>query len=283
MSDTPYLLQVESTTACNAHCVMCPHQEVVQRPVMLETEVFLSVVDQAYDLGVRIIIPFIFGDPFCDPRMEDLIEEVVRRHPDVSLHLYTNGSRLTQDSIRRVLATRHVGTFVLSVQGGTKEVYERNTGLNWERLLRSFNDLVAVNKSLGKPSKVQVNMCVHSSTEGTWDDLRRVFAEADEVGGANFQNYSGLVKDEFGEAPNVGKPYLLCERAVHHIYVAATGDVIQCCLDVKHSAVYGNVKDSRLSDIWWGGRMAAMRLAHHQGRYAEIPVCAACNSCSFHG
>jgi radical SAM protein with 4Fe4S-binding SPASM domain len=249
----------------------------------METEIFESVVTQAVELGVQHVVPFINGEPLIDPRMPKFIDWMARTFPRVNVCIFTNGSLLTRALSARLLSAGNVKDFNVSMQGGTKEVYEANTGLSWEKTLENVDDLIEVNEALGEPSMIRMNMCVFSKTQDTLDEFVHRWEGRASVCLGAFSNFGGLVHDE-AENAMVALVRHVCARATTHLYVYWNGDVGQCCFDLKGGTVYGNLKDEKLVDVLRSSKYLAMREAHQHLNVAEMPpVCKECNACKFDG
>lgn len=280
----PELIQIETTTACNAKCPMCPRNIQKRGHGRMDDAMLYSVVGQAYDLGVRFMLPFIDGEPLADPRMVQFVGFLSKTYPDVVVGWYTNGSLLTEEKARQLLGFGNIKQFNVSMQGGTKEVYEANMGLPWERSIANVEMLLRVNEELGNPSEIRLNMCVFSKTSKTLDDFKRRWEGRATVCPGAFSNFGGMVRDDEGEEPWKDKPRLVCDRATKHIYVYWNCDVGQCCFDLLGSVTHGNLSQNSLREILDGPSHRLMREAHRALNVSGMPpICHDCNSCKFHG
>lgn len=60
--------------------------------------------------------------------------------------------------------------------------------------------------------------------------------------------------------------------------IHVNGDVTTCCLDEHLVNKIGNVRERSLSELWYGKKMNAWRLAHVEGRFSDSgPLCDSCN------
>jgi len=66
----PVHLQMESTDACNLHCVTCTRDLLVQRASLLEETFWRKAIDEACPTNVNVSG---IGEPFLHPRIFDLI------------------------------------------------------------------------------------------------------------------------------------------------------------------------------------------------------------------
>lgn len=279
-----HMAQVETTTACPAHCSMCPRETQRRGHGVMRTDIFKKAVRQAVECGATMVLPFINGEPLADRRMPDFVEWISKEFPNTEIGWYTNGYLLTEEIARRLLCAGGIKTFNISMQGGTKEVYEVNMGLSWDVTVRNVERFIALNKDLGVHAAVNMNMCNFSKTEATIDQFRNRW----EPLGAKicigcFSNFGGMVHDKVEEQWN-GMPRLVCDRAIGHTYIYWNGDVGQCCFDLMGTAVWGNLKDQSLREILESEGHRGMVDAHRRLDVAGMPdICHGCNACKFHG
>lgn len=277
------LCQIETTTVCNARCRMCPRPLATRSThseFMAETT-FWAAVEQAVEVGVYQLVPFIDGEPLADKRIIDFVEQLSKRYPTLEVGWYTNGSLLTAEKSERLLKAGNIKDFNVSMQGGDKETYESTTGLPWERTISNVEKLLEINKALGSPVTVRANMCVFDATRASVPDFtKRWEAKGAKVCLGAFSNFGGLNKtDEYA-----GKSRMVCTRAKDHLYIFWNGELGQCCFDLVPTVTYGNVTQQRISEIIQTPKYRAMQKAHRALDVAAMPlVCQACNSNKFQG
>ena len=275
-------IQIETTTACNASCPMCPREKAERGGGTMSTEMFWNVVDDAVKLGVQHIVPFINGDPFADKRMPVFIYELAARYPHINVIIYTNGSLITKEGAEMVMAAGNVGTFNVSMQGGDKETLERNMGISWDDVMRNMDMLIEMAETYKRP-KIRANMCIFSKTEHTKQAFIDRWQGRAEICLGTFSNFGGMTHDPAESATREWKR-LLCDRGTKHIYVYWNGDVGQCCFDLLGSVVHGNVREQSLIEVVKGASFLRAREAHYALDVANMPkICHACNACKFHG
>lgn len=60
--------------------------------------------------------------------------------------------------------------------------------------------------------------------------------------------------------------------------VHVDGTVTTCCLDELLENALGNLRESTLSELWYGALIESWRLAHAEGRFEDSgPACQRCN------
>lgn len=131
--DLPYALTAELTHRCPLHCPYCSNPiELQKRENELSTERWLSVLEQASDLGV-VQVHFTGGEPLLRPDLEQLIRSA--RELGFFVNLITSGVGLTEERVRR-LSKAGVDSIQLSMQAASPELADSIAGFKayeWKR------------------------------------------------------------------------------------------------------------------------------------------------------
>lgn len=279
------LIQIETSTACNAKCLMCPRDQQTRPHGVMDESLFWKIVEEAKELGIRKLLPFIDGEPFADPRMPRFIGRLSSDFPEIDVCIYTNGSLLDDDKIASMLESRNLTQLNVSIQGGDKETYERVTGLNWDVTTRNVERLIEANNRMESPKTIRMNMCIFSETKDSEAEFRRRWDRENVIicTGA-FSNFGGIASGDESEHVWIDKPRRACDRAIEHVYVFWNGDVGQCCFDLKQTVTYGNLQDSSLREIIRSDKYQSMMESHRQIDVSGMPeICHKCNSNKFNG
>lgn len=283
----PYLMQIETTTACNASCWMCPRDKATRstHTNRMDTDVFKQTVLQFEAMGGKVVCPFIDGEPLMDNRMVDFVEWMAAE-TSLTCGWYTNAELLTEEKARRLLSTRRIPWFNVSMQGGNKETLERNMGTSWEKTIANVERLIEINRELGRPSQIRFNMCVGSKSIDSVQDFKDRWGKYDDclICLGSYSNFGGLGSDEVGDAPWRGVKRQVCDRGTKHLYVFWNGDVGMCCFDLIASVIFGNVKEQSLYNVWDSPKARAVRKAHWNIDVKNMaPICWKCSASKFKG
>ncbi|MBC8235760.1 SPASM domain-containing protein [bacterium] len=282
--ETPYLIQIETITACNATCVMCGMRGLTRVRGRMSWEIFARVIANCKDLGIQYIVPFINGEPLSDKRMVEMLSYIKVYLPEVEIGWFTNGILLTESIIEQLIDIGNIKTFNISIHGGNKETYEEVMCLKWEDMLEKLALLTEINRANNYPFHIKGHLCDFSKTHDSISDFQQLCEDFEiELGICCYSNFGGLIQDEHGEAPFKNSPYQLCERSQRHLYVLWDGTIVSCCFDVNGVNTFGNLNDNSLKELWESESYHKFRQLHLSGKYAEIPICKDCNSNRFRG
>ena len=104
-----YSLQLEITTACGQGCKFCYVRTPGQPVTHMDGELVLSVLEQAADVGVRVI-EWLGGDPVRHPSFEELLAASTAL--GLTNNIWSSGDMLLSDTVVDFLLDEHTQGFV---------------------------------------------------------------------------------------------------------------------------------------------------------------------------
>jgi pyruvate-formate lyase-activating enzyme len=267
------VLQVETTNRCNARCIFCAHGRIEKRGTMTD-RLFTKIVTEAarLDPPPQTFIPMLTGEPFLDPQITDRIAEARAALPRTAIHLYTNGSLLTEALIRK-LAEVPDFRLNISANGASVETRRRLTGLDdYDEVARMIDCVDALH------IPHTVSLVQHPSvTDEEEEAFNRTWGQATSATSSRepyvFQhlNFAGLTcicdRNNFSR----------CIHATSHMTVLWDGRVNLCCMDPLGRAVFGDLNDETVLDVWSSPGRQHYVAMHEAGRGTECDVCRDCN------
>lgn len=278
--DFPRAIEIQTISACNAKCTVCPHPQVSRDlpSGLMDMPLFCRIIDQIDSVWRCRIIPYLNNEPLLDPLIVERLRYVVSKFDNPEIELSTNVSAL--DPIKQAgLVGIPLAELRLSVFGFT-ETSHRNAmpGLRWAVVKQNLDYLVG-NKALRHgiqrisivmvdapglaEQDVQLAKCYceeHDLEFNFWGFLDRA---------GNVQRYSNAIY----RTRIVG-----CEqnRPLERMHISHTGGVILCCQDWRWYNVIGNAKEQGLLDIWHSDAYNRYRRAIYAGKGEQPDVCSRC-------
>jgi MoaA/NifB/PqqE/SkfB family radical SAM enzyme len=132
----PRTLTIESTTACNLRCVMCPHSlDAVHRPKHMPKQLFDKLAT-ALGLAREIQLHGI-GEPLLSPSFWQILEQAPF-HPDTALSINTNMTILNADKIKTLTSLPAKLTINISLDAARPETYRRIRGGDLNKVLANI-------------------------------------------------------------------------------------------------------------------------------------------------
>lgn len=273
--DFPKTIRIETTNACNAKCVICPHGQM-SRPVQrMPDALFDKIVRECAAAGVDTLHLHNFGEPLIDKRLPERVALCkslgIRR-----VKLFSNGSIISEDKARALVAAG-LDEIKISFDGATREEFERiRTPLKFDEVVGNVVRLVEIRDQMKAGLRVEVTCSATTDKGATMALLEKAvdgfsFGRIHNWAGWDDPNVAGAVKPGWLRKP--------CARVWQTFTVLANGDVALCCLDYDGSVILGNVagEGESIRGIWRNEAYARVRDLHRSGRQGEIAICAGCS------
>ena len=259
-SRAPALLSanLELTNRCNLKCTFCPTADgrMLRPRGFMDGALFRRALDGAGPLEFALL--FQWGEPLLHPQFVELAQEAARR--GIRTLVTTNGTLLDDRRIEGLLSAG-IDRVTVSVDGD-ETTHEAVRGIPLARTRDAVLRLVAARDAAGAATAVDVSMVVAPETEAATAAFRAAFEpEVDRV-----QTIPLLTQGE--RRTRCREPWR------GGLVILQDGRCTVCCVDHEGTLAIGDAREERLSDLWNGAKMKALRRAHVSGELP--PVCASC-------
>ncbi|MER7164757.1 StsB family radical SAM/SPASM domain sactipeptide maturase, partial [Micromonospora sp. NPDC000207] len=267
------------TDGCNLRCPYCYASSEKRRPGELSTAESLDLVEQAAELGAKVIV-FTGGEPML---RRDLFEVAGRvRELGMQANIITNATLIRKpETARRIADT--FATVTVSIDGGTAQTHERTRGAG------TFAKTVAALRMLnGVGVRPMINHVVSETNVGELADLAELFSDID-VTHVRLMHHSGLGRGADDDSSFGWSDYRAAHRFVwtdprasnllpdgplgqrscatrincglggNEIYVDSLGDVYPCKLVTENHHKVGNLRKDSLRDLFGTPILADLR------------------------
>jgi len=287
MPPFPRLMDVELTNLCNFHCLMCPVGiGTQQRPKgTMSEEIFSRVLDQAAEHGCHLRF-ILWGEPTLHPHWLDWMTRVVDR--GLNAHFNTNGSRITEDDMRR-LVDSGVQSMKFSFQGVDQKSYREMRSTDYfEELLGKVQRLYEIRGAAPSPF-------IHVSTTITYEGPELVRAFRDRVSaftdkvtigrtelgrfdasGASLSAEERALLEHMKQEDKLVRKHPRCPEIFDKLSVYWDGRVTACCRDFDGVMLLGDIREQTLAEIWRSEKLSAYRQALARDEYDKFPLCRVC-------
>jgi len=271
------VLQVETTNYCNARCIFCAYDQIQKHGIMSD-RLYSKILKDATKLKPppKTFIPMLTGEPFTDPEMVDRIKEARTALPQTDIALYTNGSKLTEQIIRKLAAVPNFHLNI-SANGASVETRKRLTGLgDYEHVARMIDYIDSLHISHS------VSLVQHTSiTREEEKAFKRRWGKATSSSSCRtpyvFQhlNFAGLTHK------NEQICFANCIHATSHMTVLWNGKVNLCCMDPLGRKIFGDLNQQTVAEVWFSQERQRYATMHKEGKGAKCKVCRDCNIICF--
>jgi len=269
----PNLLQIESSTACNARCVFCPHPKMKRKHGTMTDELFCKILDEADELGITMVLLFLNGEPFAFPRIFDWMEKL--RERGLLTVIFTNAALMTEEkSIELLSFSDIIQDIVFSIAGVDKESLANIMGLDYDVVVSNVRRFYTLNNGT-IPTKI--HMPRFSMTDSFVTEWQEQWADIEpRTGATHLYNFAGLIHDDMELRESSTHKYAPCKR-LNHLAILWDGRVCLCCMDAEGQVILGDANTQSLSSIFNGEIYEHYRKLHSEERYSELPLCKDCN------
>jgi radical SAM protein with 4Fe4S-binding SPASM domain len=273
----PRQLSLETTSICNARCVMCPYPGMKREKTFMDMDLYMKGLRDAVELGIRWVQPQFFGEPLVDRTLEEKIRAA--KSLGLYLSLFTNGSLLTADKARMLIKSG-VDELKLSIDSHRPEVYESiRRGLKFQKVLENVSGLMALKRQLrSSRPEVWVMMVDFDANHRQVEQYHRFWSRrVDRVHISRSHSWGGRVAVNGLSLHQDPQDRFPCPSPWDQLVVNAQGEILPCCCDYEGTSLsLGNLRDMTLRQAWEGPQMARLRRMHLERRFSELPLCDTC-------
>ena len=265
----PYIIDIELTNNCNLNCIMCYRNIMKRDRGYIEEDIFNKVIDECsnYDVGIRFIR---WGEPFLHPRIVEFCRRV--KYTENPLHITTNGL-LLNTSLMKNIVNIGVDSIIFSMQGSTKEEYERMRNNNkYDTLISNVDKLIEIRGDKEKPY-------IHISSTMTGKDNKEDIEKfknywdnkVDSVG-VGITNMSRFNKEDIQK--KIHKP---CKEVYQRLNVDWDGTISACCEDYDRLLSIGNIRNNTLYNCWNNNSLLnSYRCILNNRKFSSLTLCKDC-------
>lgn len=245
---SPRFLHVDVTNKCNLRCIMCGRTaHELEGGEELPFDTFTSVIDQAADMGVELVLLHSSGEPLMNKRIVNMIEYVSSK--GLASWMSTNCTLLTPKKSRAIIEAGLSG-IVLSLDGATKETYEHiRRGAKFENTVSNIQNFIRLKNELGSSIITTIQLIRMDENKDEIDLFHRMWAPYDGV--------NVMVKPLalWGEEASKGRADdFACDKLWYWMKVHSDGKIYPCGHDFEKQYCLGDtVKDGLLTS--WNGKM----------------------------
>jgi len=265
----PKVVRIETTNACNAECVICPHRKMTRPVRRLDEALYRAIIDECSSFACKEVHLHNFGEPLLDTRLEMFIGYAKSKGiPRVKI--FSNGSLLSEERAKGLIEAG-LDEIKISFDGASKEEFEAiRLPLKFDEIVENIFRLVDLRNRQKSMLKVRVACC---STSNQSETMALLGSRVDSFSFGKIHNWG--TEGYETRAVGVRKP---CSRVWRTLTILASGDVSLCCLDYDGQVNLGRVDASnRIAAIWRSSAYKRIRQLHKRARQDEVPLCAHCS------
>lgn len=279
--DFPTHIQVQTTTGCNASCIMCsmaysPNYKK-QHKGKISLNLFEKIVREcAGQESCKVISPYLQNEPLLDPELPlkiSMIKELSAGR--LMARIVTNGSLLNK-KIADDLVKMGLDVISISLNAHSKDAYERiMPGLNFEETMRNIESFI---DNYSDKVFLLLTFMVTPFNKNELNDAMDYWSRRGIMCGAYGIGTMGGTVHNFSELSDVAmSPAMIeCFVPMETITILYNGDIILCCSDMEHNEKFGNVSKESLFNVWHSPALSHIR-SNAISRIFDHKVCTKCH------
>lgn len=259
--------KISVTTRCNAHCVTCPVWECqAEHGADMSFDEFRVIFDKLNQSpNICKIMLNGTGDLYLLPdhrRMLEYIEQAPKMSGKV-IAMTTNGAALDY-----IPAIDHL---VISFNGGTREIYEKTTGLSFDQTVENIRRLYP---DMRKCRRVEIHHLCYSGNAGDEKDFYRLWQDFPGFLRLSYK-YDNQHRDDLTIDSMKSDKRTRCDY-LDKLVILPGGRVHFCNHDFKHETVYGNILEQDIVSLFRHPDLVMKRLEHDKKQFKGI-----CENCNY--
>ena len=275
----PEVIYIETTTHCNADCVMCPHRKMHRPRQTMSKDLFVKVIDgiSKYDLsGVQVFLHK-EGEPLCDENIVERVFETRNRLPSArEIGISTNAMLMTEP-IADALVESGMNVIFFSVDGTSSETYEGiRRNCNYGTVERNIRYFIEKRNASGKSIRVVMQMLL---SEQNRHERAAFVAKWKEYNVEFFFKEMHCYLDggisSFGEA-DFTRQISCCQDPFRILVYHVDGRAGLCCWDYDCEYVVGTATEDDMMQLFNGARSQYMREKQQALDCKGVTPCSRC-------
>lgn len=292
----PEVISIESSSHCNADCIMCPREQLSRSKGNMTMELYRKIIDECsdYQRSIRLIQPFMFGEPFINKRLVEMIRYTKEKLPRTPVNVSTNGSLISPEKAQELIDVG-LDKINIDIDGASKDTFEKvRIGLDYDQVVENARYLMKLKRSSrSRKPEITVTIINMDQTRDEIEAFRQIWGPiADHVVVQSYTTWTGSVEDrnvdEQEQHSQSGGFTFPCKHPWEEFVISHDGRVSICCLDFDFKVVVGDVNHQSIQSIWNSEPIQEIRQRMIENRYDELSLCSNCNNyifqteCSWH-
>jgi radical SAM protein with 4Fe4S-binding SPASM domain len=290
----PILMDLEVSSACNLKCNFCHHSlsstelaELSFSPGIMTTETCGKIIEQLKDFPnpLKEISVGVRGEPLLNRNFAAMMSQLKQHGIVKTLRVFTNGLALTNE-VAAEIADCGIDALHISINGLDSDDYKRHTAVELD-----FNTLVSqiaymyAHKGSGMTINIKtLSSVLENRPEQMFFDIFGNYC--DNISVHNTVDMVSKVKyDKLQNVTNAGELYKnansreieVCAQPFFRFTMFYDGTVGFC--QQTGGPTYGNINDTKLSDLWNGSKHKEFMLKNLRRDYSgQNEMCRDCKA-----
>lgn len=277
VTDFPVHLLIEPASGCDLRCVMCfqVDRSFTRKPYMgmMDMGLFRDIIDQGAEGGAGALSLVSRGEPLLNRNFAEMLRYASEKKTFFDIKTNTNATHLDEKMCHELLSS-DVNVVVISIDSHEKEIYEeiRVRG-NFDKVLANTRRFREIRDKHYPDSKAEIRVSGvkfrdDQDEKGFYDFWSEI---CDTVVFVRAQKRWNTYENP--PHPEHASP---CDLLWNRLYIWFDGTCNTCDEDYKGLLSPGNVRDSKIREIWRGEGYSRLREKNLAGERCSIIPCDRC-------
>ena len=244
----PTEIEISESGTCNRKCSFCPRSapKFIDKKEFITNDLHLKMCEELKEINYSGTIRYSgFVEPMLDKNIFNLISMVRKFLPKSNIEMVTNGDPLNDKRLKKLFFSG-LNKVLISAYDGEKEANE----------LENLCKLVGLN-----------------------DDqyiVRHRYLPEEKDFGITLSNRAGLMDKAEFKIDSLKEPLKTpCYIPTYTFFLDYQGDVLMCPHDWGKKIILGNLKDTKILDIWFSNQSMKIRkmLINSNRNFEPCNVC----------
>jgi len=267
----PLFIDVEVSSVCNLKCPFCSttYRTSLIDKGFISFNMVKKVIDEGADNGLYGVKLSYRGEPLLHKEICKFVA-YAKAKGMIDVYFNTNAMLLSKE-IAKGLIDSGLDRISISIEGFTKEVYERyRVGASFETVMSNVINLQNEKKKMGvNHPRVRIQMVLLDEIQDNIDEYRIFWSKiGDEIA---YLDYKEMKERKKG----LQFPWA-CPQLWQRMAMRWDGTIIPCNHDDEAGLKLGNIKNLTIKEAWNSDFLNKVRQKHKDGLAHEIMSCDGC-------
>ncbi len=275
----PKFLHIETTSLCNARCLMCAHPQMKRPKLPMNDELFDKIVIDAKDMGIKWVNLQFYGEPLLDKKIYERIHKLKKHGFKVKFN--SNASLLDKEAAVKLLESE-IDQVNISFDAFSKERYNKiRIGLDYDEVKKNIREFVAISRQRDRrPFTMITFVCLDVNKHEAVEFSKEWKGIVDKILISFARDWAGQKKVD-GHKSGLDISGNVCKALWKDLIILQDGKVALCCNDYEGDGEMGDANKQALKEIWNGEKFVYYRKIHREGKRSTARLCANCDYYSF--
>lgn len=250
----PREILIEVANICNLSCVFCAYSKMTRPKGVIDPDVFVNILTQAYHLGAREVGLYGGSEPLTCKDLEKHIE-TCRKVGYEYIYITTNGILADEKQLQNLIDAG-LDSIKFSINAGDRETYKIIHGKDhFDKVCKNIVFVDKYRQSLDRALYLAITFVETEDNTDSYDNFYQLFGSvADEIVYTKAYNCSG-------QMPNLPKMPIdgYCSIPFNRVIITKEGYLRVCCNDYQNYLAVEDLNLVSLKEAWVSERFVRFR------------------------